>query len=85
MYRTVAGDKSGQFPGLGVLLEPLTENGFDPDWSRFLATFLLGEGMNVRNLIAHGFMNEVGRETAALGLRPYALLALITSDECCRT
>ncbi|WP_432195900.1 hypothetical protein [Streptomyces sp. bgisy027] len=81
MYRTAVGDKSGQFPGLGVLLEPLTENGFDPDWSRFLATFLLGEGMNVRNLMAHGFMNEVGRETAALGLRAYALLALITSDE----
>ncbi|WP_405541511.1 hypothetical protein OG478_03860 [Streptomyces phaeochromogenes] len=81
LYRTAVGDKSGQFPGLGVLLDPLTENDFDPDWSRFLATFLLGEGMNVRNLIAHGFMREVGRETAALGLRAFALLALITSGD----
>jgi hypothetical protein len=81
LYRTAVGDGSGQFPGLGVLLDPLTENDFDPDWSRFLETFLLGEGMNVRNLIAHGFMKEVGRERAALGLRALALLALITSAD----
>jgi hypothetical protein len=81
MYRTAVGDGTGQFPGLGVLLKPLTENGFDPDWERFLSTFLLGEGMNVRNLIAHGFMDKVGRETAALALRACALLVLITSDE----
>ncbi|WP_216365073.1 hypothetical protein [Streptomyces spongiicola] len=81
LCRTAVGDGSGKFPGLGVLLDPLTENDFDPDWSRFLATFLLEEGMNVRNLIAHGFMKEVGRETAALGLRAFALLALITSAD----
>jgi hypothetical protein len=81
MYRTAVGDGTGQFPGLGALLEPLTENGFDPDWERFLETFLLGEGMNVRNLIAHGFMEELSRETAALVLRACALLVLITSHD----
>jgi hypothetical protein len=82
MYRVAVGDGTGVFPGLGALLEPLLENGFDPDWERFLRTFLLGDGgENVRNLTAHGFMDDVSRETAALALRACALLVLITSGE----
>ncbi|MCX5363749.1 hypothetical protein OG864_34240 [Streptomyces sp. NBC_00124] len=82
MYRVAVGDGTGVFPGLGVLLEPLLEKGFDPDWERFLRTFLLGDGgQSVRNLAAHGFMDEVNRETAALALRACALLVLIASDE----
>lgn len=81
MYRAAVGDATGVFPGLGVLLEPLRENDFDQDWERFLKVFLLNDGENVRNLIAHGFMDDVSRETAALGLRACAVLVLITSEE----
>ncbi|MFF5148135.1 hypothetical protein ACFY6U_52000 [Streptomyces sp. NPDC013157] len=81
VYKTQVGDGVGQFPGLGALLPYLVENGFDPDWERFLRTFLLGDGMGVRNLVAHGFMDTVSRDKAALALRAYSLLVLITSRE----
>ncbi|MEU9699551.1 hypothetical protein [Streptomyces sp. NPDC047981] len=82
LYRAAVGDGKGGFPGLGVLLDPLVEAGFDQDWERFLRAFLLGDGGdNVRNLTAHGSMNDVSRETAALTLRALALMALITSSE----
>jgi hypothetical protein len=81
MYRAAVGDAVGVFPGLGALLEPLIEKGFDPDWERFLRTFLLNDGENVRNLTAHGYMDDVNRETAALALRACALLVLIASED----
>ncbi|MEU5214692.1 hypothetical protein AB0G79_00615 [Streptomyces sp. NPDC020807] len=81
VYRVSVGDSKGQFPGLGALLDPLIEAGFDPDWTRFLKTFLLGDGMNVRNFVAHGFMDDVSRETAALALRACSLLVLIASED----
>ncbi|MGS2588743.1 DUF7380 domain-containing protein [Streptomyces hebeiensis] len=81
MYRAAVGDAVGVFPGLGALLEPLVENGFDPDWERFLRTFLLNDGENVRNLTAHGYIDDVNRETAALALRACALLVLIASED----
>ncbi|WP_443057488.1 DUF7380 domain-containing protein [Streptomyces sp. NBC_00696] len=81
VYKTQVGDGVGQFPGLGALLPYLMENGFDPDWERFLRTFLLGDGMGVRNLVAHGFMDTASREKAALALRAYSLLVLITSNK----
>lgn len=80
VYRTAVGDSPGQFAGLGALLPDLVENGFDPDWERFLRTLLLGEGANVRNLVAHGFMDEVDRDKAALVLRALVCVALITED-----
>ncbi|GAB3848813.1 hypothetical protein GCM10027610_070970 [Dactylosporangium cerinum] len=52
VYRTAIGDASGHFPGLGTLLPYLLANDFDPDWERFLRTFLLNDGVNIRNLIA---------------------------------
>ncbi|SDL17011.1 hypothetical protein SAMN05421874_1174 [Nonomuraea maritima] len=80
VYRTAVGDAAGQFPGLGVFLDHLVNNGFDPDWERFLRTFLLSEGRNVRNFVAHGFMDDPDRHTAALTLRACAVMALITSE-----
>ncbi|MER7992365.1 DUF7380 domain-containing protein [Micromonospora chalcea] len=80
MYRTAIGDKAGQFPGLGVLLPFLLDNTFDPDWERFLRTFLLNDGANIRNLIAHGFARNVGPIEAALVLRAGAVLILLTTD-----
>jgi hypothetical protein len=84
VYRTAVGDSTGQFPGLGVLLDHLVNNGFDPDWERFLRTFLLSEGDNVRNFVAHGFMDDADRRTAALTVRACGLLALITSEDTVR-
>jgi hypothetical protein len=81
VYRAYVGDSIGQFGGLGVLLDPLVENHFDQDWERFLRTFLLSDGKNVRNDIAHGFTDEVDQRTAALALRAAAVLITITSRE----
>ncbi|WP_199875744.1 hypothetical protein [Streptomyces sp. Root1310] len=81
MYKTQVGDGVGQFPGLGALLPLLIDNGFDPDWERFLRTFLIGDRMGVRNLVAHGFMDTVSRKNAALALRACSLLVLITSRD----
>lgn len=77
VYRAAVGDATGQFPGLGVLLSLLVDNGFDRDWERFLRTFLLGDGSNVRNLAAHGFLHNVDPLNAAAALRALAVLALI--------
>ena len=81
IYRTAVGDSDGQFAGLGSLLPYLADNDFDPDWERFLRTFLLSDGSNVRNLVAHGFMDDVDRDTAALSLRACALMVLITNSD----
>ncbi|MFE5501340.1 hypothetical protein ACFQ73_02160 [Amycolatopsis japonica] len=81
VYRAYVGDSIGQFGGLGVLLDPLVENHFDRDWERFLRTFLLSDGKNVRNNIAHGFTDEVDRGTAALALRAAAVMITLTSTE----
>ncbi|OXM59301.1 hypothetical protein CF165_48320 [Amycolatopsis vastitatis] len=81
VYRAYVGDSIGQFGGLGVLLEPLVENHFDQDWARFLRSFLLSDGKNVRNNIAHGFTDDVDGRTAALALRAAAVLIIITSTE----
>ncbi|MBB4914442.1 hypothetical protein [Streptosporangium saharense] len=81
LYRAAVGDATGQFPGLGVFLEHLVDSGFDPDWERFLRTLLLSDGANVRNFVAHGFMHDADRNTAALVLRACAVLMLITSED----
>ncbi|WP_019869681.1 hypothetical protein [Salinispora oceanensis] len=52
----------------------------DAAWERFLRTFLLNDGANVRNLIAHGFARNVGPIEAALALRAGAVLILLTTD-----
>ena len=81
LYRTELGSAHGQFPGLGVLLPPLLAHGLDPDWERFLGTFLLSRGSNIRNLICHGFIHDVAPGEAALILRACALLVLIAPSD----
>lgn len=81
LYRTQIGDTPGQFPGLGSLLPGLLNNGFDPDWERFLRTSLLGDGNNIRNLIAHGFAHTVHPVDAALALRACAVVVLLTNQQ----
>lgn len=80
VYRAAVGGASGTFPGLGVLLSLLLDNDFDPDWERFLRTFLLGDGSNVRNLAAHGFLHNIDPLNAAAALRALAVLALIAPE-----
>jgi hypothetical protein len=81
VFRSSVGDKIGQFGGLGGLLDPLVDNGFDQDWARFLSTLLLSDGYNIRNDIAHGFKDDVDRNTAALVIRAAAVLITITFDD----
>lgn len=80
LYRAAVGAAVGQFPGLGSLLPSLLDNDFDPDWERFLRTFLLNDGSNLRNLVAHGFTDSVGPVEAALALRASALLILLSTE-----
>lgn len=84
VYRAAVGDATGTFPGLGVLLSFLLDNDFDPDWERFLRTFLLGDGSNVRNLTAHGFIHDIDPLNAAAAIRALAVLALITPESAAR-
>jgi hypothetical protein len=81
LYRAAVGDTVGQFPGLGSLLPPLLDNDFDPDWERFLRCLLLNDGKNMRNLIAHGFADNMNALGATLALRAGALLILITNQD----
>lgn len=81
VYRTQVGDASGQFPSLGNLLSPLVDNGFDRDWERFLRTLLLNEGSNIRNRMAHGFLDAINPVDAALALHACAVMVLLTTDE----
>ncbi len=80
LYRAAVGAAVGQFPGLGSLLPSLLDNDFDPDWERFLRTFLLNDGSNLRNLVAHGFTDNVGPVEAGLALRASALLILLSTE-----
>ena len=81
VYRVEQGRKIGQFPGLGALLPHLEREGLDTDWVRFIQVLLLPEGRNLRNLIAHGFVHEVGRSDAVLLLRAAAVVILLAAPK----
>ena len=81
LYRVEQGNTIGQFPGLGFLLPQLLKLGFDPDWERFLGTLLLPRGENIRNLVAHGFVHDIRRSTAALVLRAAGLMAILAPGD----
>jgi hypothetical protein len=66
IYRAQSQRAPGQYPGLGALLDELSRRGFDQSWYRYLRTLLASpNGLNLRNEALHGFVDEVGRETAA--------------------
>jgi hypothetical protein len=81
IYRVEEGKSQGQFPGLGAMLPLLEKNGFDPDWSSFLRALLLPEGRNLRNLGAHGFIQDVDASTAALVIRALGVVALLAPEQ----
>ncbi|RAS58952.1 hypothetical protein C8D87_1165 [Lentzea atacamensis] len=80
IYKAAVGDTSGQFPGLGVLLDRLEQLGLNHDWLRFLRTFLLADGYNVRNLVAHGYLNNIGYINAALAVMPRDVVPVWSGD-----
>jgi hypothetical protein len=84
VYRSAVGNAASGFVGLAQLLPHLLANDFDPDWERFLRTFLLGEGANIRNETAHGFAHNIDPLKAAAVLRALAVLAIITSEAAAR-
>ncbi|MCZ4124343.1 hypothetical protein [Streptomyces sp. H39-S7] len=81
IYRVEEDKSLGQFPGLGTMLPLLDKHGFDPDWSSFIRALLLTPGRNLRNLGAHGFLQDVDKQTAALVIRALSLVALLAPEE----
>lgn len=69
LYRIERGSTPGKFPAMDFYLTKLDDLGLDPDWSRALRTTLLGRGLNLRNLSAHGFMFDFSRADSALLIR----------------
>lgn len=68
-YRLQRGQKPGQYAGLGALLPVLVKQGMDESWVRYLQTLLSGvTGMNYRNDLLHGFVDDVHSGNAALVL-----------------
>ncbi len=68
-YRLQRGKTPGQYAGLGALLPVLQRAGGNEDWIRFLQTvFAATAGMNFRNDLLHGFVDELHAGHAALVL-----------------
>jgi hypothetical protein len=67
VFRVEVGERTGGYPGLGALLGALAGYGLDESWLRFMDTYLARqEGMNYRNELLHGSVDEVGEVNAAL-------------------
>jgi hypothetical protein len=68
-YRLQRGKTPGQYAGLGALLPVLQRAGVTESWLRFLQTvFAATAGMNFRNDLLHGFVDEIHAGHAALAL-----------------
>jgi hypothetical protein len=77
VFRPPRGSEPGVYPGLGSLLATLVEQGLDPSWARFLSTFLSRqEGLNLRNELSHGSMDDVAEGQAGLILIAALYLAV---------
>lgn len=77
LYRIQVSESRGRFPSLDTYLEKLLEEGFDLDWARTIKCVLLSEGMNVRNLVAHGYPVTIGKTEAVLLLRIFGIFSLV--------
>jgi hypothetical protein len=81
LYRVEKGKSVGQFPGLGAMLPKLHSRGLTKDWQRYLEVVLLPEGLNLRNIMAHGLAAQIGRVDALLILRAAALFVVISPSD----
>jgi len=67
----------GQYPQLGALLPKLKDK-IDPSWYRFFQTFLVSpSGLNFRNELLHGNVDEVTRSYSALTILGSLYLTLV--------
>ncbi|GLZ37863.1 DUF4209 domain-containing protein [Actinokineospora sp. NBRC 105648] len=78
IYRVQRNQTPGQYPGLRFLLDKLRDRGMDPSWHRFILVLCAHSvGWNIRNELAHGFLDQPGEVEAALLLQAAAYLALL--------
>jgi hypothetical protein len=71
VYRLQRDQKPGQYPGLGYLLGLLKEHNMDESWHRCVLTVCANPagGWNLRNEVAHGFVDDVPAPPAAVVLQ----------------
>ncbi|CAM5457630.1 MULTISPECIES: hypothetical protein [Streptomyces] len=81
IYRVEEDKSIGGFPGLGAMMPHIERHGLDPDWCSFINALLLTPGRNLRNIGAHGFLQDVDKQTAALVIRALSVVALLAPDE----
>jgi hypothetical protein len=74
MYRIQRGESPGRFPAMDFYLDALENRNLDLDWIRALRISLLSQGMNLRNLSAHGFKMTFTENESALLVRLAGLL-----------
>ena len=76
--REAVGDDAGGVAPLGALLRELGSRGMDKSWARYLLNTLTEPtGLNLRNRISHGLLEEAGRTEAAILLHVANLLRLL--------
>ncbi|MFD8932005.1 MULTISPECIES: DUF4209 domain-containing protein [Streptomyces] len=68
VYRLQRQEKPGQFPGMGALLRVLKDKGLDESWYRNILTICANPagGWNIRNELAHGFVEAASAPAAAV-------------------
>jgi hypothetical protein len=82
IYRIQRQNTPGQYPGLRVLLDELLKRGMDPSWHRFIFVLCAHvAGMNFRNELSHGFVDDASDGTAAVLLQAAAYLATLCSSK----
>jgi hypothetical protein len=77
VYRAERGARQAQFPTMDFYVQSLEDNGLDIDWVRAIRATLLSDGLNLRNLYAHGFKLQFGENESALLLRIAGLLCAL--------
>lgn len=76
--REAVGDNAGVVAPLGALLRELQSRGMDKSWARYLLNTLTEPtGLNLRNRISHGLLEEAGRTEAAILLHVANFLQLL--------
>lgn len=76
IYRTRRNRTPGQYPGLRFLLDKLLDLGMDPSWYRLILVICAhAVGFNIRNELAHGFVDNIGEPETALLLQVAAYIA----------
>ena len=77
IYNTARNGRPGQYSGLAILLSMLEQRGLDPSWHRFLTVLLTRpDGLNYRNEVCHGEVDEIDQLQAGIVLIAALYLAL---------